>query len=180
MEPVTIRVEQPGDEAAVRSVVEAAFEGPHVADLVDALRTSPGWVPELSFVAVSGAEVVGQVLFTRCWVDAPDRLVEVLTLSPLAVHPRHQGQKIASKLIRHGLAAVEKRGVEPLVFLEGDPSFYGRYGFVAAEPLGFRRPSLRIPEPAFQVYPMPSYEDGTTGTFVYAETFWTHDAVGLR
>src|SRR6476661_1907014 len=39
----------------------------------------------------------------------------------------------------------------PLVFLEGDPAFYSRLGFVAAGPLGFIRPSARIPEPGFQV-----------------------------
>lgn len=180
METVTIRAEQPGDEAAIRTVVEAAFGGPHVPDLVDALRGSTGWVPSLSFVAVAGDDVVGHVLFTRCWLDAPARLVDVLTLSPLAVHPSHQGQGIATRLIRHGLAAVAERGVEPLVFLEGDPSFYSRYDFVAAGTLGFLRPSPRIPEPAFQVYPMPSYEDWMTGTFVYSDTFWAHDSVGLR
>ncbi len=180
MESVTIRTEQQGDEAAIRAVVEAAFGGPHVAELVDALRMSPGWVPELSFVAVSGDDVVGQVLFTRCRLDAPERLVDVLTLSPLAVHPDHQGQGLASRLIRHGLATAAERGIEPLVFLEGDPSFYRRYDFVAAESMGFRRPSLRIPEPAFQVYPLPSYEDWMTGTFVYSDTFWSLDAVGLR
>lgn len=180
MESVTIRTEQPGDEPSVRSVVEEAFGGPHVPGLVDALRTSRGWLPELSFVAVDGDDVVGHVLFTTCWLDTPDRLVDVLTLSPLAVRPDHQGKGIASRLIRHGLAAVEQRGLEPLVFLEGDPNFYHRYGFVPAEPVGFRRPSLRIPIPAFQVYRMPWCEDGLEGAFVYSDTFWTQDAVGIR
>jgi putative acetyltransferase len=177
---MTIRAEQPGEEAAIRSVVEKAFGGPHVAELVDGLRQSPGWVPSLSFVADVSGEVVGQVLFTRCLLDAPQRLVDVLTLSPVSVHPKFQGQGLASRLMRHGLEAAASRGEEPLVFLEGDPSFYQRYGFVEAGTLGFRRPSLRIPEPAFQVYPLPSYEEWMTGTFVYSDTFWRHDAVGLR
>lgn len=46
--------------------------------------------------------------------------------------------------------------------------------------LGFRRPSLRIPEPAFQVILLPAYEEWMTGTLVYSRVFWDHDCVGLR
>lgn len=69
---------------------------------------------------------------------------------------------------------------EPLVFLEGAPSFYPRVGFEPAMPLGFRRPSPRIPEPAFMVHRNPSYQPWMTGTLVYADAFWRHDCVGLR
>ncbi|MBB3676435.1 hypothetical protein [Modestobacter versicolor] len=68
----------------------------------------------------------------------------------------------------------------PAVFLEGDPAYYGRLGFVAGAGLGFRRPSLRIPEPAFQAVLLPAHEPWMTGTFVYPDVFWRHDAVGLR
>jgi len=45
---------------------------------------------------------------------------------------------------------------------------------------GFRKPSLRIPDAAFQVLKLPAYEPWMTGTFVYSPTFWEHDCVGLR
>jgi hypothetical protein len=45
---------------------------------------------------------------------------------------------------------------------------------------GFRKPSLRIPDGAFQALRLPEYEPWMTGTLVYAEPFWRHDAVGLR
>jgi len=50
----------------------------------------------------------------------------------------------------------------------------------AAAELGFRKPSLRIPDAAFQALPMPAYEPWMTGTLVYSHVFWEHDAVGLR
>lgn len=68
----------------------------------------------------------------------------------------------------------------PLVFLEGDPRFYRRVGFRPGAPLGCRKPSLRIPDDAFQVQPLSAYEPWMTGTFVYSATFWNHDCVGLR
>jgi putative acetyltransferase len=61
-----------------------------------------------------------------------------------------------------------------------DPDYYSRLGFVAAGPLGFRPPSVRIPERAFQVWPTPAYHGGLSGALVYPDVFWRHDAVGLR
>jgi hypothetical protein len=36
----------------------------------------------------------------------------------------------------------------PAVFLEGSAGYYPRFGFEPGEPLGFRKPSLRIPDAA--------------------------------
>jgi putative acetyltransferase len=67
-----------------------------------------------------------------------------------------------------------------VVFLEGSPDYYPRFGFVPGGTLGFRKPSLRIPDAAFQVATLPAYEPWMTGTLVYSEPFWRHDSVGLR
>jgi putative acetyltransferase len=80
--------------------------------------------------------------------------------------------------VRHGLAAVASR--TPLVFLEGSPAYYSRFGFEPGGRQGFRKPSLRIPDAAFQVERTASHQPWMTGTLVYAEPFWTLDCVGLR
>ena len=67
-----------------------------------------------------------------------------------------------------------------MVVLEGSPDYYARFGFMPGKGFGLRRPSLRIPEAAFQVKTLPSYESWMTGTVVYRPEFWHHDAVGLR
>ncbi len=181
MESLSLRPERPDEEDTIRAVVEAAFVGePVVGQLVEALRASPDWVPGLSFVAELDGQIVGHVLFTRSLLDAPPRLVDVLVLSPLSVVPAQQRVGIGSALVRHGLDKIRQIRGEPLVFLEGDPAFYGRFGFEPGEPVGFRRPSLRIPEPAFQVVRMPSWEPWMTGTLVYSRLFWDLDCVGLR
>ena len=165
----------------MRSVVEEAFaaKGALVGELVDALRRSPDWIDGLSFVAVEDGRLVGHVMFTRSLLDAPRRLVDVLVLSPLSVRPHAQRRGIGSALVRHSLAEVTRRP-EPLVFVEGDPAYYRRFGFVEARSLGFRRPSLRIPEAAFQVLPLDGHEPWMTGTLVYSRAFWDLDCVGLR
>jgi putative acetyltransferase len=131
-------------------------------------------------VAGEKGEVVAHVSYTRAWLDAPTKLVEVLVLSPLAVRPDRQRVGIGSQLVRETLRLLEDRP-EPLVFLEGGPDYYARLGFIAGKELGFTAPSARIPAPAFQVATLPGYDQSwMSGALVYPDVFWRHDSVGLR
>ena len=124
-------------------------------------------------------QVVGHVLFTPCLLDAPLRLVTVQVLSPVGIHPDVQRRGVGSALIREGLRILDESGV-PAVLLEGHPDYCRRFGFEPAGPLGFRKPSLRIPDAAFQVRRLAAWEPWMTGTLVYSEPFWRNDLVGLR
>lgn len=174
-----VRAEQPRDRAAVGDVHRQAFgaSGAAIAALVDALRHDDP--AALGLVAEVDGDVVGHVMFSRSLLDAPRRLVAVQVLSPLGVRPDHQRRGVGDALVRHGLRVLEDRRV-PLVFVEGDPRYYARFGFTAGAALGFRKPSLRIPDDAFQVATLAAYEPWMTGTLVYSATFWDHDSVGLR
>lgn len=180
--PVLIRAEQTGDHDDVRQVHVRAF-GAHgetvVAPLVEELRRSLHTEPGLSLVACEGDAVVGHVLFTSSLLDAPTQLVGVAVLSPLGVLAEHRRRGIGAGLVERGVAVLDERGV-PAVFLEGDPAYYSRLEFQPAVEHGFRKPSLRIPDPAFQVRLLRSYQPWMTGTLVYRQAFWNHDAVGLR
>lgn len=177
-----IRKEQSQDEEAATGIHREAFGGEHglvVAALVDDLRVMTKRGDGLSLVAVSDDLVVGHVMFSRGVLNAPTQLVAIEILSPVAVRPVMQGKGIAAALIRRGLELLDSLGV-PAVFLEGDPGYYSRLGFEPAKPLGVRKPSLRIPDAAFQVMKLSAYEPWMTGTLVYADAFWRHDLVGRR
>lgn len=176
---VTIRSQRPDERAGVRDVVLRSFGRPAVADLAEALRDSRVGAAGLSFVAEAGGQPVGHVQLSMSWLDAPERLVEVLVLSPLSVVPEYQGRGIGGRLVRHALREAEQSGT-PMVFLEGSPDYYSRFGFSTASRRGFTSPSVRIPDVAFQVVTMPSYELWMSGALVYAEAFWAFDCVGLR
>lgn len=173
-----IRDERPEDRDAVAEVQREAFadQGDLVAALVADLRVTADC---LSLVADDGGQVVGHVLLSQGLLDATPRLVTVQILSPLGVRPGVQRQGIGSALVRRGSEVINARGV-PAIFLEGDPRYYGPLGFVPAKPLGFRKPSLRIPDAGFQVMLLSAHEPWMTGTLVYPEPFWRHDLVGLR
>ena len=176
-----IREERARDAESVAEVHREAFgdHGVVVAGLVEELRPTASGGEGLSLVAEHEGGVVGHALFSPGLLDAPTRLVTVEILSPLGVRPALQGKGIASALVRRGLEVLGVRRV-PAVFVEGDPDYYGRLGFVSAGPLGFRKPSLRIPDIAFQVITLVAYESWMVGTLVYPDAFWRHDAVGLR
>lgn len=178
---MVVRREDEADAEAVRQVHLAAFagHGPQVADLVDALRETISPSRGVSLVAEEDDEVVGHVMFSSSLLDTEARLVEVQVLSPLGVRPDWQGRGFGSELVRAGLEVMSEQGW-PVVFLEGDPGYYARFGFRGGGELEFRKPSLRIPDAAFQALCLPSYEEWMTGTLVYSEVFWRFDAVGLR
>src|SRR5258706_16374313 len=95
-----------------------------VSELVDALRfTLP---TPTSWVGVApqdgGERVVGPVMLSTSRLDAPPRLVEVLVLSPLGVHPEFQRLGLGTRLIKTALESADAAG-EPLVFLEGSPTY---------------------------------------------------------
>ena len=176
-----VRHEEPRDAAAVAGIHREAFgdHGDVISALVDDLRARLSREAGLSLVAEARGLVVGHAMFSAGLVDAPVQLVAVEVLGPIGVRPDAQGNGVATALIRRGLEILSARQV-PAVFLEGDPGFYSRLGFMPAGTLGFRKPSLRIPDPAFQVITLPAYEPWMTGTLVYPEPFWRHDSVGLR
>jgi putative acetyltransferase len=178
---VTVRIREAGDSdtPAVEAIVEGAFgdKGAAVNDVMARLRGADDMAVEL--VAESDGEVVGCVALSRAWLDARERLVEVLVLSPLAVAPDHQRQGIGVRLLAEVPDAAEGLGA-PLVFLEGAPGYYGAHGWSAASAHGLERPSRRIPGPACQVLLLSAHEPWMTGRLVYPDVWWRLDLVGLR
>lgn len=176
-----IRPAEPRDVAAIAGVVERAFgdEGPLIVQLIDLLRNHPCGRDGLEFVAEVDGAVIGHTMVTRSRLDTFPRTIDVGVLSPLAVDPSHQRGGVGRALVASAAQAAGRAGL-PVLFVEGDPRYYARLGFVPGKPLGFRKPSVRVPDAAFQVILLAAYEPWMTGTLVYAEPFWELDCVGLR
>jgi putative acetyltransferase len=116
----------------------AAFKSYEEPKLVADLFQDQSAKPLLSLVAISDEEAVGHILFTKCRVE-PKANVSAVILAPLSVLPSHQRMGVGRNLIKSGLKILEKRGVD-LVFVLGHHSYYSRFGFKSAKPLGFDSP----------------------------------------
>ena len=165
---VRIRQERREDAREIAGVVEAAFADAAVADFTDAIRRSPGYVPELTFVAEEGGEILGFTMLSTVGIEG--RAEPVLILTPMAVRPDRQREGIGSALVRAAIGAADGRG-EPLLLVEGVPAYYPRFGFRSATVLGLLRPDVRIPEPAWLALPLSGYDATVQGRVVYPDFF---------
>lgn len=168
-----IRTEQPLDLDPIHALHRAAFARPAEAELVDAIRASAGFVPELSLVAATAdGAILGHVLLSRIEFQ-PDWHPETghrhaLSLAPLAVLPVFWGNGIGSALVRAALTLADERD-EPFVAVLGGPDYYRRFGFAPAVEHGVVGP---YDEPqAFQVRPRGGAGAAPAGRLVYPPAF---------
>jgi putative acetyltransferase len=165
-----IRREVPEDIDSIRAVTARAFDGMPFSNgsearLVDELRADPGWIPQLSLVAVVDSAVVGHVVCTRATIAGRP----ALGLGPLSVDPPWQGRGVGSALVHAALGGADALE-EAAVVLLGDPAYYHRFGFVPASAYGIEPPVAEW-APHFQVRPLAAYQAHLRGPFVYAEPF---------
>jgi putative acetyltransferase len=128
---VNIRPETPADEAAISSLITAAFleaehSGGNEARIVEVLREANSLT--VSLVAIEDDRIIGHVAFSPVTVDGRDQ--GWFGLGPVAVIPDRQGEGVGSALIEAGLARLRARGSSGCVVL-GEPAYYLRFGFAA-------------------------------------------------
>jgi putative acetyltransferase len=163
---VIIRQERPADAIELAELIDAAFGDTETSEFTQTLRESEGYVPELTFVAEDGGAIVGFTMLS--YVAVEDR--PVLILTPMAVRPDRQRSGIGGAIVRAALETADERG-EPLVLVEGVPSYYPQFGFRPALSLGLLRPDERIPEAAWMAAPLAAYDASLRGRVVYPNIF---------
>ena len=131
-----VRSERVADGPAISSLIVKAYASVGYSDhrehlMVERLRDSPSYVPELALVAEVDGDLVGHLLLTRISVEGATASAQGLSLAPLSVAPEHQGQGVGSMLIAEAHARAERSGFG-FILLVGLPDYYPRFGY---EPL---------------------------------------------
>jgi putative acetyltransferase len=166
---VIIRPEKPADFDAIHALVTAAFSKPAEAELVELIRASAHYVPDLALVAESARQIVGHIMFSYVALEG-DESMRVLCLAPMAVAPGRQRSGIGSALVAAGLARADARG-EPLVVVLGHAEYYPRFGFEPARSHGIQPPSDAIPDAVFMVKLLSRCDARYHGRIAYPPAF---------
>lgn len=166
-----IRQEEDQDIVGIKEVNDLAFNGEGESTLVEAIRQSDIFIPELSLVAETDQnEIIGHILFSPITLESENESVQSLALAPMAVKPSHQKQGIGSLLINAGLKQCREMGYESVVVL-GHSEYYPRFGFEIASNKGIKAP-FDVPDEAFMVIELiPRTLENVQGTVKYSEPF---------
>ena len=167
---ITVRPERIEDYTAIHEVHVLAFGREVEARLVESLRQSTNFTPELSLVAVKNGRVVGHILFSPVIIETQKGAISAVALAPMGVRPKFQNQGIGSELVRQGLKECQLLG-HKVVVVVGHPTYYPRFGFSSASAKGLEAP-FQVSDEAFMVLELiPGALDGIIGMVKYPLAF---------
>lgn len=168
IETLVIRTERQCDFDEIRTVVKTAFVGAEHTDgdehnLVDRLRYTEEYIPELSFVAEIKGKIVGYAMFSQIYIG----INKAIALAPLAVLPDFQNQGIGRALIETGHRKAKEEDYYCSVVL-GSPEYYSKAGYLPALSFEIAAP-FEIPPQFYMVFPLKSQLPH--GTVRYSQAF---------
>jgi putative acetyltransferase len=139
---ITIRPEEHKDYKSIISLILRSFQegtdysdGTDIIALVEEIRDSKFYIPELSFVAERNNKVVGHFLFSKFPLSPTkeggyvnEEHSEIVMLAPVSVHADYFRQGIGTAMINMGIEKVRELGYKGIT-VEGNYNFYNRLGF---------------------------------------------------
>lgn len=171
----TIRQEQTEDYSAVHKTVELAFKDVEESDhsepfLVDKLRLTDAFIPELSLVAEADGEIIGHILLTKVEIVSEKESVPSLGLAPVSVLPQYQRKGVGSALIREAHKRAAELGYGSVVLL-GHKDYYPKFGYRQAIDFGIEFPFDVPLEYCMAIELHPEALKGVRGKIRYARPF---------
>lgn len=139
---VTIRPEEHKDYKSIISLILRSFQegtdysyGTDIIALVEEIRDSKYYIPELSFVAELNDRIVGHFLFSKFPLSPTkeggyvnEENSEIVMLAPVSVHADYFRQGIGTAMLNLGIEKVKELGYKGIT-VEGNYNFYNRIGF---------------------------------------------------
>ncbi|MBK7163266.1 MAG: N-acetyltransferase [Sphingomonadales bacterium] len=119
----------------IEALLDAAFGADRYGRTAYLLRKGSTAIDALSFAIKDDDKLVGSI---QCW---PVQIAgtKLVLVGPVAVLPERQGQGIGHRLMYASLDAAAGLS-EPAMVMIGDPEYYDRFGFTAAETGGWTLP----------------------------------------
>ena len=169
-----IRQETKEDHIITEDVIKKAFKNAEHSDhdehlLVQRLRKSNAFIPELSILAELKNKIAGHILFTRITISGKNE-IESIALAPVSVLPEHQKKGIGGKLIQEGLKKATELGFKSVIVL-GHKDYYPKFGFEKASKWNIKCP-FEVPDEVFMAIELKKGSlRGKSGTVKYSKEF---------
>lgn len=176
MAKINLRTEQPGDHKAVFDLIQSAFQSAEYSDhsehfLVDRLRASKAFIPDLSIVAETDGIIVGHILLTKIKINDEGNSYPSLALAPVSVLPQYQGLGIGGKLIQEAHDVARRLGHTSVVLL-GHKDYYPRFGYKQASTFGISLPFEVPAENCMAIELVDGALENVSGIVEYAAAFY--------
>ena len=173
---ILIRREKKSDFNAVFIVVELAFKEMDLSDhkeqfLVERLRKSSAFIPELSLVAEVEDEIVGHILLTKIKILNGKSTFGSLALAPVSVAPKFQRRGIGGLLIKHAHEIAKDMNFKSVILL-GHADYYPKFGYVQADEFGIELPFDAPKENCLAIELTKNGLKGISGTVEYPKEFF--------
>lgn len=143
MKEYEIRNERVEEQREVENLIRESFWNVYRPGCLEhyvmhCLRKDPAFIPELNFVMTAEGKLIGQCICMRAVIKADDgRVIPIMTLGPIGIHPDCQRQGYGKALLDHTLERATAMGFGAVCF-EGNIQFYGKSGFRHASEFGIR------------------------------------------
>lgn len=170
-----IRQEKTTDFKSVFDLIEKAFKTEKMSDhreqfLVERLRNSTAFIPELSMVAEVDDKIIGHILLTKLKIKKDQTEFNSLALAPVSVLPEHQGKGIGGMLIEQAHKTAKELGYKSIVLL-GHEQYYPRFGYEQADKYGIELPFNAPKENCMVIELTQNGLDGVAGMVEYPKEF---------
>lgn len=169
-----IRQAMHNDDEKIGKIIETAFANEPHSDhqeqhLVNRLRLTPSFVPELSLVAEVNQQQVGYILLTQVDIEKTNR--KGLALAPLAVLPEYQRKGIGAALVERAHSVAKQLGFSFVVVL-GHPDYYPRLGYRPMTEFNLILPFDVPKDYCFVSELVPYALKSVSGTVIYSSAFF--------
>ena len=178
-----IRLEKKQDYRNVESLTRKAFwnvyrPGCWEHYILHQYRKRADFIPELSLVVEQKGKIIGHIMYVHSEIQTDDhRLISTLTFGPFSIAPEYQHQGYGALLLKYSMDQAKQMGAGALLIF-GSASYYGKFGFVAAETKKvYLQGNLKTTDtPYFLIKELnPGFLDGVSGTYKVPDGYYVSE-----
>lgn len=173
---INIRQETVADYPIVFDLIEKAFRNEMMSDkkeqfLVERLRKSNSFIPELSLVAETKHQIVGYILLTKIYIETSADSTTSLALAPIAVLPSFQKKGIGGQLIEKAHQTAKELGYQSIILL-GHEKYYPNFGYQTLHHFNISLPFEAPKENCMAIELTPEALQNKNGKVIYPKEFF--------